>query len=409
VLPLLVIFTCSLAAAQSLYERPVLVVDPGMHTAPIRSLAGDATGRLVATGSYDKTVRVWSVTHGKLLQTIRVPAGPGNVGKIFAVAMSPNGNVVAAGGWTEGPPQRPIYLFDASTGKMTGRISDDLPNLVERLVFSGNGRYLAATLSGDGGLRVFDGEKNWSEVLRDTDYRSTTYGAAFADDGRLATASSDGKIRLYDRSFGLVSLARDAPRGRFPWGLAFSPDGKLLALGYYDKPVIDVLNVNTLVRLPGPNTDGLRNGNLAEVAWSMDGQTDYAAGQFNDDTGNAPVLAWDRAVGEPRVLSTCGSNSDTITGLLPLSAGQLLVATIDPCLTLLDTNGKVHWLHRSPGADFRGQRRSFAASADGTIIAFGFRLNDKAPRRFDLRALTLSDNRPTRRCDSPTEARRPFD
>ena len=87
-------------AQAQLYEQPVLVIDPGMHTAPIRAVGVDAAGTLAVTGSHDKTVRVWSLTDGKLLQTIRMPAGPGDIGKIYAVAMSPDGDLVAAGGWT---------------------------------------------------------------------------------------------------------------------------------------------------------------------------------------------------------------------------------------------------------------------------------------------------------------------
>src|ERR1700722_12927361 len=44
-----------------LYERPVLAVDPGMHTASIRAQAVDAEGRFVVTGGDDRTVRIWSV------------------------------------------------------------------------------------------------------------------------------------------------------------------------------------------------------------------------------------------------------------------------------------------------------------------------------------------------------------
>ena len=57
-------------------------------------------GQTVVTGSHDKTVRLWSVADGKLKRTIRMPTGPGNVGKIYAVAISPDGATVAAGGWT---------------------------------------------------------------------------------------------------------------------------------------------------------------------------------------------------------------------------------------------------------------------------------------------------------------------
>src|SRR5262249_7767920 len=95
------------AAMAQLYEQPMLIVDPGMHTAPIRSVDVDAAGRLAVTGSLDKTVRVWSLTDGKLLQTIRMPAGPGHIGKIYAVAMSPEGGLVARGGRASWASRRP--------------------------------------------------------------------------------------------------------------------------------------------------------------------------------------------------------------------------------------------------------------------------------------------------------------
>ena len=58
-----------------LYDHPVLVIDPGRHTAPIKEIAVDAAGQIAVSGSDDKTVRVWSLTEGKLLRTIRMPAG----------------------------------------------------------------------------------------------------------------------------------------------------------------------------------------------------------------------------------------------------------------------------------------------------------------------------------------------
>jgi Caspase domain len=81
-------------------------------------------------------------------------------------------------------------------------------------------------------------------------------------------------------------------------------------------------------------------------------------------------------------------------GLLPLPAGQLLVATADPCLSVLEPDGSARWTHPSPDADLRDQRESFAVSADGTVIDFGFRVFDKSLLRFDLRALQLSANPP---------------
>ena len=104
VLSLLVIAVGAVAAEQpstatpGLYERPVLVIDAGMHTGPINSADADADGRWAVTGSSDKTVRVWSLADGTLPRTIRLPAGPGEIGEVFAVAMSPDGALIAAGG-----------------------------------------------------------------------------------------------------------------------------------------------------------------------------------------------------------------------------------------------------------------------------------------------------------------------
>ena len=65
-----------------LFDRPVLVIDPGFHTAVIKRADVDAAGRLAVTGSYDETVRVWSLVDGAFLRAIRLPQGPGNIGKV---------------------------------------------------------------------------------------------------------------------------------------------------------------------------------------------------------------------------------------------------------------------------------------------------------------------------------------
>src|SRR4051795_12791239 len=69
-------------AAGGLYDRPMLALDPGMHTAIIKHAAADRTGNWAVTGSHDKTVRVWSLAEGALARTLWIPAGPGNIGKI---------------------------------------------------------------------------------------------------------------------------------------------------------------------------------------------------------------------------------------------------------------------------------------------------------------------------------------
>jgi len=117
----LVAFASSAALAQ-LYEQPVLIIEPGMHTAPIKDVGVDSAGRIAVTGGWDRTLRVWSLTDGEQLRTIRMPVGPGDIGKIQAVAVDLDGTLVAAGGTTSAPEDS-IYLFETQTGKMAARIA----------------------------------------------------------------------------------------------------------------------------------------------------------------------------------------------------------------------------------------------------------------------------------------------
>jgi WD40 repeat protein len=124
-----------------LYDRQTLAVDPGMHTAKIWAQTVDAAGRFAVTGSADRVVRIWSVVDGTLLRTIWIPVGPGNVGDIRAVTISPDGSTIAAGGWTETiNGDSPIYLFDRESGNLTRRIGGDLPDVTFSLTFSLDGR-----------------------------------------------------------------------------------------------------------------------------------------------------------------------------------------------------------------------------------------------------------------------------
>ena len=93
--------------------------------------------------------------------------------------------------------------------------------------------------------------------------------------------------------------------------------------------------------------------------------------------------------------------SNTVKGLAALPDGRLLVATTDPFLELLESDGRPRWAHASPNADFRSQRNRLAVSADGTLIDFSFDLFGKSPLRFDLRARKLIGDPPADQHTSP--------
>lgn len=106
-------------------SHPFLRLETGMHTAMIRRIDLDAAQRYLVTGSNDKTVRVWSLADGQLVRVLRPPIGEGNEGKIYAVAISPDGQTVAAGGWTsQTGPDNSIYLFNRASGELQQRLNE---------------------------------------------------------------------------------------------------------------------------------------------------------------------------------------------------------------------------------------------------------------------------------------------
>jgi WD40 repeat protein len=88
------------SAVQATGTTPSLRIETGSHVAPIRAASMDRDGRYAVTASEDKTARVWDAASGSLLSVFRPPSGPGNDGKLYAVAMAPDGALFAAAGWS---------------------------------------------------------------------------------------------------------------------------------------------------------------------------------------------------------------------------------------------------------------------------------------------------------------------
>lgn len=399
----LLVATCQIGQAAEVPAAPQLRIEAGMHTVAINGISTDAQGRWAVTASDDKTSRVWDVASGRLLQILRPPLGSGNEGKLNAVAITPDGAVVAVGGWTgfEWNKQASIYLFDRASGRFLQRLSG-LPNTISHLAFSPNGRWLAATLS-QGGLRVWRWQQPGAAPLVDSAYGDSSYRADFGPSGAqpagqqtLVTSSDDGQIRLYrwadDAAAGsaLVPAVRQvAPGGKEPYGVAFSPDGSQIAVGYQQSSRVDVLDGATLQLRFSPEIRGEVKGDLRSVAWSADGRTLAAAGGW---AGRYGVRTWSQSGrGQPQEV-VISSNSVMDIELLPVAAGGgWLLGSADPAWGRLDSQGRWSPMVASPIADLRGSTgdNNFLLSEGGHSVQFGFELRGEVPYRFDVRSRQL--------------------
>jgi WD40 repeat protein len=376
------------AEIEAVAKDVLLRIEAGMHTAVIRRISLSADGRMLATASYDKTVRLWSLPDGRLVRTLRPSIGPGDDGKVYAVALAPDGRWVAAAGydatWTASN-QMHVTIFDAVTGAAIARLGP-LPNAIDDLEVSPRGDRLAAGIKRGNGTRIWE-TKTWRQVTEDRDYGGDVYGLSFAPDGCLAATSLDGHIRLYGADGRLAKKAK-APGGSWPYGIAFSPDGARLAVGYQDTTRVDVLSGQTLAHLLSADTSGVDNGNLGRVAWLAAGARLAAAGFHSDASGVRPIFAW--SDGGKGKRQTFPGPKDTVMDLVAWNQG-LAFGAGDPAFGLLDASGKRVLFRGPPMADLRAKyAEHFLVSADGRRARFGLEPFSGDPWLFDLAAFQLA-------------------
>jgi len=384
-------------------REPILRINTEMHSATINRIGVDRQNRFLVTGSDDKTVRLWGLSSGRHLQVFRPPIGYGNEGRIYAVAISPDGNTIACGGWTgwEWDGNNSIYLFDRKTGRLKERLTGH-PSVINHLTYSKDRKYLAACLGGKNGIRIYR-TSDYSLVGEDRDYGSRSYGAEFDKKDRLTTVSYDGYVRLYNNRFKLTAKSK-APGGKRPFSVSFSPDGRKIAVGFDDSTKVNVLSGRDLSYLYSPDTEGVYNGSLGGVTWSKDGETLYAGGMFSKKINGKwfrPIRKWgNQGRGSYRDLPAPGN---TIMQILPLNNSGIVFGGTQPDIGVFNEAGK-KILYKGPAiANFRSGTfyKRFCVSRDGAFVSYEYKPG-ASPAHFSImdRLIEL-DPRQDANCLSP--------
>ena len=276
------------------------------HTDYVLSVAFSPDGRTIASGSRDRTIRLWNAETGQELQILE-----GHRNGVTTVAFSPDGRTLASGSWDDY-----IMLWDANTGKLL-RTLDKHTDGVRAVAFSPDSRTLASG-SYDTTIRLWDVDTGEEKRILEghTDY---VRGVVFSPDGRtLASGSYDRTVRLWDTENGELKLELEGHQDGV-LTVAFSPDGRTIASGSYDRTVRlwDAETGDPLQTLEG-HTDG-----VPAVAFSPDGHTIVSGGTdrtylLYDET----VRLWDAETGEP--LQTLRGHTDGVLAAAFSPDGSML-------------------------------------------------------------------------------------
>ena len=313
------------------------------QTEPVRSVAFSPDGTRLASGSWDRTVRLWDVLTWEGTHTLA-----GHTDRIDAIVFSPDGSTLASKsrdkiirlwdvhtgeplqtleGLQLGSRNNKVRLWDAHTGetsltldselrqhwlssmvfssdrKSKVRVTDVVPSLkghldkIKSAVFSPDGFTFVITLNGHTwwgdeteiqlwetrtGKFLYYVSGHWSaqNVRRDIH-------VAFSPDGHTlaSVGSSDSMIRLWDARTGEL-LGRPETFADAVFSIAYSPDGSMLVWNRWKK--IRSWDVRTGV--PHYPDFGEHSGHIYSVAFSPDGAT-LASGSSNTSIGLWDVRA----------------------------------------------------------------------------------------------------------------------
>ena len=155
------------------------------HENAVQALAVDPSGRWLASGSADSTVKLWNLETREVRRTMR---GRGDF--VSALAFAPDGSTLAAGS-LDGS----IKLWSATTGRGLRTLSSHKAR-VTSIVFSAGGDVLASAAE-DGTVRLRGLKRSrLYGALKDLGPGAKTL--AFSNDGRtLLTGGMDGTVRLW--------------------------------------------------------------------------------------------------------------------------------------------------------------------------------------------------------------------
>ena len=263
----------------------------------IRALAFSSDGKMLASGSVDKTVQLWDTEKRAKHVTLK-----GHKEWVTAVAFSANGKTAASG-----DAGKVIKLWNVRTGHKRATLRGH-KSTINALTFAPEGtplyRGCLASGSADGTIRFWNPNTGQERLTFTTGHTESVKAVAFSENGTtLASAAFNGTVEVWNLKTAqelatftkaesdltaAVALSHDAKHFAIRGGsgaIAFDPLGFGGAARGPGRGNIELWNITTGEQIPGPWQDAGDNANA--LAFSPDKKILVAG------FGRQGIRAWD--------------------------------------------------------------------------------------------------------------------